>query len=246
MFTKNLLRPFQQLGLLKAFSRCSSTKSTRVTKSQRLLGVYTKYAWVLVKQAYVSRHWTAQEIEHEVESRLGNRASEADKFEIQKIADLWQQNVTISQIPKTRKVTNDHLKKSAEMQLFREQLKEESATGKSRGKRTDSSELSEEVSAVQAWNYFMAMKYPEYKHLLKKEARAKVGLLWRNMYPEEKEKYQEEYRQLKAQGKDILLGKIVDAATKLKANERIKRAKTAAHLKKQKQLELQMETYQQE
>ena len=215
---------------------CSPRKE-RQKKLQRILGLYTDYGWVLVKQSHVARGWTAIQIQKEVEATLGDRLELADKYEIQKIAEKWESEVDLSQKPVFKKQSNAEAKRLENLQLYMEQLKEEVVGRLPRARTTNSVRNDDDVTGVQAWNYFLTRKYADYKHLLKKEARAKVGLLWRKMYPEEKETYKEEYRALKAQGKDILFGKIVDKDTKLKANKRMQRAKAQGHKKKQQKLE---------
>lgn len=236
MITTRLLRLFPR-ALLFARSNLTiaSARSDRSKTPDRAVGVYTEYGWVVLKQSHVARGWTAKEIERAVESELGARAKLADKYEIQRIAENWEANVSLDEKPVYKKVSPVETRVREERLLFMEQLREEMTTGKSGGER--SGKEPEEVTAVQAWNFFVTKKYAEYKHLLKKEARAKVGLLWRKMYPEEKDLYKEEYRLLRALGKDILYGKIVDRETKDKANSRMRRAKALASKKKKEALE---------
>lgn len=93
------------------------------------------------------------------------------------------------------------------------------------------------LTALHAWNYFVAKKYPEFKHLLKREARAAVGLMWRRMSDGEKNFYRDEYAELLQGGKDILRGEIVDIEVKLKATEKFFKAKQNHRLRKQKKAE---------
>lgn len=234
MITTKLLRQAPRLFFARSNLTLASARSVydRIKTEDRAVGVYTEYGWVVLKHSHVARGWTAKEIEKAVDRELGARAKLADKYEIQQIAEKWEANVNLDEKPVHKKASPVETQVREERLLFMEQLREELSSGKFGKTSRNGLGSTDEVTAVQAWNYFVTKKYPEYKHLLKKEARAKVGLLWRKMYPEEKDVYKEEYRLLKALGKDILYGKIVDRETKDKANSRMRRAKALAAKKK--------------
>lgn len=252
MIAKTLLRPNGGIiSLKRPLITFLAARPDRGKKLERLTGVPTEYGWVMVKWSRIAKDWTTRELNKAIEQKLGDRAHLADKYEIQRIAEEWEQNVNPSLIP-TVVTSKDDQKREANLQLYRDQIKGDSSPKSSsvrkqstttKPAKSASSSDSLGLSSLHAWNYYVAQKYQNYKHLLKKEARAAVGLLWRKLTSEEKDFYKDEYAALLATGKDILHGEIVDREVKIQATEKIIRAKENVRLRKQKKLQEEMSKY---
>lgn len=250
MIAKTLLRPNGSLFLFRRpLITFLAARPDRGKKLDRLTGVPTEYGWVMVKWSHIAKDWTTKELNKAIELKLGDRAHLADKYEIQSIAEEWEQNVATSTIPSVE-TSKDDQKQQANLQLYRDQIKGEASSkmiserklspvSRSSIPKTLSDSLG--LSTLHAWNYYVAQKYQDYKHLLKKEARAAVGILWRKLSSDEKNVYKDEYAALLATGKDILHGKIVDREVKIQATEKIIRAKENIRIKKQKKLQEEMQ-----
>lgn len=213
------------------------------------MAVPTTYGWVKVLESHVAKHWTTAEIDKAIQQELGSKADKADKYEIQRIAEKWQNLLNKKSVPKIKpRAKAEASATRASESLFREQLRPEEirlCAGTLRGLYRLRPIVPNPVilgpvltlSVLHAWNYYVARHYKDYSHLSDREARMAVAAAWNNMSLEEKNEYKEEYRTLLNQGKDILKGKIVDRETKLKATVVVLRAKERQRLRKNKAYE---------
>lgn len=254
MIARLLLRPN---GALLSFKRPLITflaaRPERSKKLERLTGVPTKYGWVMVKWSRIAKDWTTNELEKAIEQKLGDQAHLADKYKIQEIAEEWEKNTAPSVVPSFETSKEDQ-RNEVNLQLYKDQIKSEGPSSKSKSILTPklSSKAAKTkaptidsmgLTTLHAWNYYLAQNYQKFSHLLRKDARAAVGLLWRKLSIKEKNVYRDEYAALLATGKDILHGEIVDREVKMQATEKVNRAKANIKLKKEKKLQEKLLKY---
>ncbi|KAJ8146662.1 hypothetical protein OY671_000270 [Metschnikowia pulcherrima] len=216
----------------------TSSMIESITHPELYNGVPTKYGWVLVRRTHVARGWTQASLNEKLDSKFGNAQQSLDRESIQEVVDDWVESVDIFQKPKTRKRSRADVNSDNDMRLYLQQSKFEDGTGTAE-KRTSETEVkshkkidSGAVTYTNAWNYYMTVTYPKFKHLPHKEARQTVGVQWRQLSLDEKEAYRQEYSSLLKQGKDILNGKIVDSDVKLQASQKLWEAKERTRLRK--------------
>lgn len=203
-------------------------------------GMYTDFGWVLVPKTHVARGWTQPKINEVLHTTFPNK--DGLKFEqVQAAVDAWAQEVSLKDKPVAKKKNAAQVKEEEDLRLYFQQLREEDSTKHAplamRALRVKRAAPTGNVTLINAWNFFMAKTYPQFKHLPPKEARRQVGMIWRTMSVDEKDVYRGEYLQLLELGKDILHGEIVDREVKIVALERQRIAKEKSKQKKKKLLD---------
>ncbi|KAG7195047.1 uncharacterized protein KQ657_004161 [Scheffersomyces spartinae] len=167
------------------------------------------------------------------------------------IVDVWVKSLTKSSIPKVKNATKK-AKAAREIEdLYTEQMREvventeevpqvdqdigEECIGSSGGsssgtnsnstKKPSKSKTSLEPSglkAVHAWNYYVQLNTPKYKHLSTTEARRAIGQAWRDLSLLEKEKYKQQLSDMLKSGVSLYNGKTIPLEEKEKYLKRFK------------------------
>lgn len=207
-------------------------------------GVNTLYGWFTIPKTHYGYDFTETRLNECIKQKIEEGSSGPWPLtRIQtEIVDAWVDATPKSGIPKVKSTTK-RAKAAREIEdLYVEQMREvvEPEQLSTTELESDSKDITEKKSTsttkatsktpvdasalktVHAWNYYVQLNTPKYKHLSTTEARRAIGQAWRDLSLLEKEKYKQELSEMLKSGVSIYNGKTIPLEEKEKYLKRFK------------------------